>query len=293
MKLSFIKIDKTIQLICSGIICLTIFSCSKSDDTPQSPVQIMLTSNATFGNILTDKDGRTLYYFANDASGESTCAGGCAMAWPAFTVDTLTADKIGTGLNFSNFGTVASTSGGTQVTYRGWPLYYYSPGGNGTDGLEAAGATDGENVGGIWFVVKPDYTIMLANAQLIGHDGKHYTSAYVEGDGKTIYFTDGNGITLYTFKNDKFNKNNFTKADFSNNGIWPVYETDQAIVPSVLDKSLFSSIDVFGKKQLTYKGWPLYYFGQDEMEMGYNKGISFPVPGIWPVPVKDAATAPE
>ncbi|MHC6201525.1 COG4315 family predicted lipoprotein [Elizabethkingia miricola] len=163
---------------------------------------------------------------------------------------------------------------------------------NGTNVKEDSGKTGGENIGGVWFLAKPDYTIMLTNAQLVGHDGKNYTSAYTEGTGKTLYFTDARGVTLYTFKNDKQNKNNFTAADFSNNGVWPIYETYKIVVPSGLDKSLFGSITVFGKKQLTYKGWPLYHFGQDNMVMGSNKGVSFPPPGgIWSVSVKNMVAA--
>jgi hypothetical protein len=55
---------------------------------------------------------------------------------------------------------------------------------------------------------------------------------------------------------------------------------------------LFGTIDVFGKKQLTYNGWPLYYFGDDEGAVGANKGVSVPKPGIWPIAAKDIAAAP-
>lgn len=279
-----------------GVFVLTSFvmqSCDKSDDpepTP-SPIQVQLASNATLGDILTDKDGRTLYYFANDADTASTCTGGCEMVWPAFTMDALTADKIGAGLDIADFTTTVNASGKTQVVYKGRPLYYYAPGTGGTNTPEAAGETTGENVGGVWFVAKPDYTIMFTNTQLVGADGKHYTSDYVEGEGKTIYFTDANGVTLYTLVSDRYNKNNFTKPDFSNNSFWPIYEMENIVVPSSLDKSLFSTIDVYGRTQLTYKGWPLYYFGQDAMEMGLNKGVSVPAPGVWPVAVKDMEAA--
>jgi hypothetical protein len=60
-----------------------------------------------------------------------------------------------------------------------------------------------------------------------------------------------------------------------------------------LDKTLFGSISVFGKKQLTYKKWPLYHFGQDANIRGNNKGVSFPAVGVWPVPVKDMPNAPQ
>ena len=91
---------------------------------------------------------------------------------------------------------------------------------------------------------------------------------------------------------DSSNINKFTKPDFSNNPSWPIYETSDIMVPSILDKALFGSITVFGKKQLTYKGWPLYYFGQDNYVRGATKGVSVPTPGIWPVAVKGLTPAP-
>ena len=133
---------------------------------------------------------------------------------------------------------------------------------------------------------------MLVNAQLVGNDGKNYTSTYTVGTGQTLYFSDGKGVTLYAFSPDNFNINNYTKPDFSNDATWPIYQTDQVVVPSTLDKTQFTSINVFGKKQLTYKGWPLYYFGPDGGVRGANKGVSVPTPGVWPVVTKDVAPAP-
>ncbi len=277
----------------SALLLLTSVACSKDnqDESSDAVKEVQLRNDANLGNILTDKEGRTLYYFANDATASNNCTGGCEPIWPVFNVDNLSSEKLGTGLELSDFTTITTGSDKKQVTYKGRPLYYYAPLVNGVNVKEEAGKTGGENIGGIWFVAKPDYTIMLTNAQLIGHDGKNYTSAYTEGTGKTLYFTDAKGVTLYTFTNDKQNKNNFTAADFSNNGAWPIYETDKIVVPSGLDKTLFGSITVSGRKQLTYKGWPLYRFGQDNMIMGSNKGISFPSPGIWPVPVSNMAAA--
>ncbi len=285
---------------------LFFFGCSSdngNDTTTPPPVQetkieISLSTSATLGSYLSDKSGRSLYFFATDANGQSSCTGGCEALWPVFFVDNLTADKIGTGLTLSDFGSITTASNKKQLTYKGWPLYYYAPvsasdgyGGGGVNTLEAAGKTTGDGIGGTWFIAKPDYSIMIVSSQLKGHDGKNYKSDYTVGDGLTTYFTDAKGLTLYTFKNDNFKKNNFTAADFSNNGVWPIYETDKIVVPSILDKSKFSVITVFGKSQLVYNGWPLYYFGQDASVRGANKGISFPSPGVWPVPVKDIPLA--
>ena len=289
--------SKQIKFALVALIATTFFvSCSSDNDNGTPPAvevkkEISLSTSATLGTYLSDKDGRSLYFFATDANGQASCTGGCEAVWPAFNVDNLTADKLGAGLTLSDFGTITTASGKKQLTYKGWPLYYYAPSVNGTNTLESAGKTTGDGVGGVWFIAKPDYSIMIVRSQLKGHDQKNYKSDYTEGDGLTTYFTDAKGITLYTFKNDNFKKNNFTKADFSNNAVWPIYETDKMVIPSILDKSKFSVITVFGKSQLTYNGWPLYYFGQDANVRGANKGISFPSPGIWPVPVKDLPLA--
>jgi predicted lipoprotein with Yx(FWY)xxD motif len=278
-------------------IAATIFftSCSNDKDsntvTPEAKKEIALSTSTTLGSYLSDKDGKSLYFFATDAKGQASCTGGCEAVWPPFYVDNLTAEKLSTGLTLSDFASITTTSGKKQLTYKGWPLYYYAPNINGTNTAEAAGQTTGDGVGGVWFIAKADYSIMVVRSQLLGHDGKNYKSDYTVGDGLTTYFTDAKGLTLYTFKNDNFKKNNFTKADFSNNAVWPIYETDKIVVPSILDKSKFSVITVFGKSQLTYNGWPLYYFGQDASVRGSNKGISFPSPAVWPVPVKDSPLA--
>ncbi|GAB3321556.1 hypothetical protein GCM10027299_16160 [Larkinella ripae] len=253
-----------------------------ADPTPAEPA-INLT-NTSLGNVMTDETGRTLYFFSNDydSTGASTCTGNCLTNWPVFYREN---PKLAAGLAATDFGTITRADGAKQSTYRGWPLYYFKD-----DAVQ--GDVKGENVGNIWFVAKPNYSIMMANAQLVGHNGKSYTSDYKEGTGKTIYFTDGQGRTLYGFRNDKKNKNNFTKADFSNNAVWPLYEETLKEIPSTVDKSLFGSITVAGHQQLTFKGWPLYYFQQDNGKRGLNKGISFPQPAVWPIVNNNTAEAP-
>ena len=287
------------KYIFENFILLLVFgllmtACEKEETV--DPFDIKLATSTTLGTYLTDKAGNTLYFFSLDANGLNNCTGGCTTAWPIFSVATLTQDKLGAGLLLADFGSV-TTPNGNQVTYKGWPLYYYAPGGV----REKPNLTTGEGVNGSWFVAKPDYTIMLANAQLLGADAKNYivsaTNIYSEGVGKTTYFTDLAGRTLYAFAKDSSNMNKYTKADLSNNGVWPIYETDKIVVPSVLDKTLFGSITIYGKKQLTYKGWPMYYYGPDADALGFfrgsNKGVSVPKPNTWPVFFKDYPIAPK
>jgi predicted lipoprotein with Yx(FWY)xxD motif len=280
----------------AGIVTLS--ACGGNDnnnpDKPAPKPVVQITASATVGNHIADVDGNSLYYFSNDFNGANNCSGGCAAVWPLYYAgDNLAQAALGTGLDIKDFNTITTTDGKKQTTYKGWPLYYYAPNVNGANVREAAGETKGEAVNNVWFVAKTDYSIQLVNAQLVGADGKNYLANHTEGTGKTLYFTDGKGVTLYSFAPDKFNTNKFTKADFSNNAVWPIYETDQIVVPSTLDKTQFGSITVFGKKQLTYKGWPLYYFGQDGGVRGVNKGVSVPSPGVWPVVTKDVPAAPQ
>lgn len=281
-------------IILIACVVLTI-SCSKDSEPapPEKKPAVQLATSAALGAYLTDTLGNTLYYFSNDFNGQSNCAGGCLAVWPIYYAgDNLAQASLVTGLDIADFGTI-TTPAGKQTTYKTWPLYYYAPVVGGANVREAPGETKGEAVGNVWFVAKPDYSIMLVNAQLTGNDGKMYKSDYTEGTGKTLYFSDPKGVALYGFAIDSFNINKFTKADFSNNPVWPIYETDKVVVPSILDKALFTAITVFGKKQLTYKGWPIYYFGADNMQRGLNKGVSVPKPGIWPVMVKGAPEAPK
>jgi predicted lipoprotein with Yx(FWY)xxD motif len=297
MKKQFLFFLSTILVL--GVLLLT--QCSKSSSDAvippvQNPNLIKLATSATLGSYLTDKDGNALYFFSLDANGNNNCTGGCATAWPIFNVTGLTQERLGAGLQLSDFSTIATVNG-TQVTFKGWPLYYYAPGGV----RESANLTSGEGVNGVWFVAKTDYTIMIAKSQLVGADGKNYIvgagNLYTEGVGLTTYFTDLAGRTLYGFSKDSSNMNKYTKADFSNNPTWPIYETDQVVVPSILDKTMFGSITVFGKKQLTFNGWPMYYFGSDVdgtgAFRGNNKGVSVPKPNVWPVMQQSSPAAPK
>ena len=237
--------------------------------------------NAAFGKVLTDKDGKTLYFFSRDYKGIPTYVPGAnGDVWPIFDVEVFNVNGLDSSLNINDFKRITRADGKKQWTYKGWPLYYYK---NDT----APGTTLGDKVGNVWYVAKPDYTVMYASAQLLGHDGKNYlasadTKNYTEGVGSTFYLTDDKGRTLYAFWNDKKDTNLYTSANLGNNASWPIAALSKMKFPSILNAADFGTITVQGKKQLTYKGWPMYYFGQDTAR-GDNKGISYPVVDHWPI----------
>lgn len=258
-------------------------ACSKSDNGPDSPPEtnkpengtktaLKVTTNTTFGNILTDGSGKALYFFAADVKGTSACTGGCEAIWPIFYAEDGT---IPSGIAATDLATITRADGKKQSTYKGWPLYYYAADATAAD-------LKGDGVGGNWFVAKPDYTIMLGETQLVGQDGKSYTADAKEGTGNTNFLTDASGRTLYAFAPDTYNKNTYTAPDLSNDAIWPIFGPAEIVVPSAINKDDLMKITAVGRTQFSYKGHPLYYFGPDT-KRGETKGVSVPAAGVWPV----------
>lgn len=96
---------------------------NKDDEPPMSQAKVQLRADAQLGTILTDASNRTLYSFANDFNGENNCTGGCLNLWPVFYAgDNLSQSMLATGLDLADFGTVTTTAGTKQTTYKGWPL---------------------------------------------------------------------------------------------------------------------------------------------------------------------------
>src|SRR5215211_2019740 len=100
--------------------------------------------NDALGSFLVDDKGMTLYLFTKDTPDTSNCYEKCATAWPPLLT---TGDPVaGEGVDASLLGTTTRTDGTVQVTYNGWPLYYYEKD-------QAPGDVVGQDVGDVWFVV--------------------------------------------------------------------------------------------------------------------------------------------
>jgi predicted lipoprotein with Yx(FWY)xxD motif len=95
--------------------------------------------------VLTDAEGRTLYWFAPDTRTTSRCTGSCAAYWPPLPG----APGAGPGVT-GRVGTITRPGGGLQATYDGHPLYTYI-------GDSGPGEARGNNLdlnGGLWFEVR-------------------------------------------------------------------------------------------------------------------------------------------
>lgn len=97
--------------------------------------------------ILTDAQGKTLYYFTPDTATTSACTGSCAQAWPPLLAPGSGTPSSATPLPSKL--SVVKTGNGSQVEYNGHLLYTFS-------GDSAPGQTNGEGVLGKWFVATSD-----------------------------------------------------------------------------------------------------------------------------------------
>jgi predicted lipoprotein with Yx(FWY)xxD motif len=152
---------KTLLLAGFAAITLTLAACSNSStSTPPAGGGTSTSSSGggagggastvttmqdpTYGTILTDGQGNTLYLFETDQGTKTSCTTGCSSTWPALTVTGQ--PTAGAGVDASKLGSAKQDDGSTQVTYNGHLVYRYS-------GDTAPGQTNGEGIGGVWFVV--------------------------------------------------------------------------------------------------------------------------------------------
>ena len=81
-------------------------------------------------------------------------------------------------------------------------------------------------------------------------------------DGVGKFFTDSKGMTLYIFKKDSPGKSVCAGPCVEK---WPLYFREKVAVPEGVNAGDFGTITrEDGKRQTTYKGWPLYYYSGDK-----------------------------
>jgi predicted lipoprotein with Yx(FWY)xxD motif len=111
---------------------------------------VLATQDARLGAILTNPQGRTLYYFLPERGGRIVCSSSaCTGYWPP-SLAAVASPSGGAGVT-GQLGLIARAGGAQQITYNTWPLYTFS-------GDAAAGQTNGQGVvgfGGKWLVANP------------------------------------------------------------------------------------------------------------------------------------------
>jgi predicted lipoprotein with Yx(FWY)xxD motif len=277
-RLSFLQRLPTLTLASLFLVALLLSSCKKDDTAAAPAAAIQLRNDATLGSFLTDEAGNTLYYFTIDVTGSNNCGTPeCDSEWPIFYAATPT---VGPGLNQADFTTGKTASGRNQTFYKGWPLYYFATPTNGHSIREAAGQTLGEGVNSAWYVVRPDYSVMMAMNAIL--DKTTNEAAFKS------YLIDAQGRTLYTYRVDATHPT--TQPANCTGGCveaWPIFYQAVIKVPSGLKASDFGTITRTDgptgstRLQTTYKGQPLYYYSLDNAVRGKAEGEG----GDWTVAI--------
>lgn len=126
-----------------------------------SSVSVSTASVSGLGTVLVNSQGRTLYIFAPDKGKKVTCTGSCAQIWPPLKASGGQKASVSAGAKSSLVSSLPDPSGGSVVTYAGWPLYLYTAD-------QAAGTANGQALnssGGLWYAMSPSGKIIKTKAK--------------------------------------------------------------------------------------------------------------------------------
>jgi predicted lipoprotein with Yx(FWY)xxD motif len=107
---------------------------------------IATAKNDTYGEILVDAKGNTLYMYTKDTTKDvSVCKGTCETNWPIFYAGDI---QVSGNLKTADFATITREDGTKQTSFKGMPLYYWVKD-------TKPGDTTGQGVGKVWYVLNP------------------------------------------------------------------------------------------------------------------------------------------
>ncbi len=243
--------------------------------------EVDLAQGSSLGSFLVDSKGMTLYIFTKDAANTSNCSGQCINNWPPLL--TSGAPKAGSGVDASLLGTITRSDGGKQVTYNQMPLYYFAAD-------KSAGDTKGQGVKNVWYVIDATGKMITTAPAASGSSSGSASSSGAQVNAGTSsslgsFLVDSKGMTLYLYTKDTPNTSNCyaTCATY-----WPPLLTNGAPAAGTgINASMLGTTKrTDGTSQVTYNGWPLYYYIGDKAA-GDTNGEN--VQNVWFVITPDGA----
>ncbi len=277
-------------------------------DANPDVAQVGANQSSKYGWYLVDGGGRTLYMFLADKRYESSdCYGQCAEVWPPL-LTSGNPEAVAAVVNSEMLGTIERRDGSMQVTYNGWPLYYYVKD-------QGEGKFKGQDIKGFgaeWYLMAPsgsyihqeggheEYNMnkQMEDSSYTYNKNKQEDSSYTynknnqmedpgymnekssaakvgieKSDRYGAYLTDMKGRTLYIYIDDS--RNEASKCYGQCEEVLQPYVTTGApvAVSGAVNSDLLGTIERRdGTMQVTYSGWPLYYYKEDR-EPGEMNGL--------------------
>ena len=125
------------------LIVATTFSLMASLANADSDGNKYVMSSLLNGQVfIMAQDHMSLYTYANDQPGISTCYGECAVNWPPAILPADTDMP-------QSYTLIERNDGQMQIAYKGKPLYRYI-------GDSAIGDINGDGLGGVWSLARPE-----------------------------------------------------------------------------------------------------------------------------------------
>lgn len=200
------------------LLSLFTFSATASDiSTKETPL----------GNVYTNNNGMTLYYFDNDKPDLSVCYSDCAKLWPPLLVTDETT-------NLSGLSKITRKDGKMQWAMNHQPLYLWSKD-------QKPGDVTGAGVKNIWSIARADNVPV---------------SVYTTDKGKIL--TNKAKMALYTFTKDSDGLSSCNEECAIK---WPPLAAQKDDVASA-PFSIVTRKD--GSYQWAYQGKPLYTWVKDQ-----------------------------
>jgi predicted lipoprotein with Yx(FWY)xxD motif len=223
-----------------------------------TPQVLKIAQLAGFSPLLVNAKGRTIYRFDGDSNDPptTTCVEDCLRTWqPVLAPNGVEVDA---GLEEDLVGTVERPDGDQQLTLNGWPLYYFHQ----DLGL---GQTAGHGTGGAWFAISPTGGRARKNGDEPAPASKPQVLRVTEVDGLSpAVVVNAKGRTIYRFERDDNNPPRTTCAGECLRTWQPVLAPNGVQAGDGIDEDLVGVIKrPDGSRQVTLKGWPLYYFHKD------------------------------
>jgi predicted lipoprotein with Yx(FWY)xxD motif len=144
------RLSLPILLIVAAVVAIIVATSGASTKRAQpavAPSSAISLKQTSLGRALVDANGRTLYLFGADKPNVSTLSAAGRAFWPPFTSTSL--PQASGGVAAAQVGRATGTSGTTQITYYGHPLYYFV-------GDHKPGRTLGQGLnefGGRWYAL--------------------------------------------------------------------------------------------------------------------------------------------
>ena len=206
------------------------------------PVTLQLVKNDQLGTFLADGAGNTLYEYDADTPSTTNCYDKCAQVWPPLLP--AGAANLKDGVDAALVGTTQRKDGTTQLTYNGWPLYYYAKD-------VKPGDTTGQAVGKVWWVLSAEGNPIKPAALKLNTNARLGT-----------FLSDDKGHTIYMYTKDT--KDTTVCYDKCEQAWPPVLELGKPTLGDGINASLLGTTRrKDGTVQVTYNGMPLYYYIKD------------------------------